>query len=170
MKIAIDARMYGLEHAGIGRYVMNLIDQLQTQDRKNEYFVLLRQNYFQTLKFKNKKFKKVLADFSHYSWQEQVFLPLLLLKLKPDLTHFPHFNAPFFWWGKQVMTIHDLIKHQSRGLQTTTRTPLFYWGKYLVYRVLFWLVTQRAAKIIVPSQWVKKQLGLKKVVVIYEAA
>jgi glycosyltransferase involved in cell wall biosynthesis len=66
--------------------------------------------------------------------------------------------VPFFWWGKQVVTIHDLIKHQSRGVKTTTKWPLIYWFKYLNYRVLIWLVVKRAAKILVPSQWTKTEL------------
>ena len=31
MNLGFDARMYGLEHAGIGRYVMNLLDRLVEQ-------------------------------------------------------------------------------------------------------------------------------------------
>ena len=39
MKIVIDARMY--TESGVGRYIRNLIDQLQKLDQKNEYFILL---------------------------------------------------------------------------------------------------------------------------------
>ena len=46
MKIVIDARLYGLENAGIGRYLINLIDQIKKQDKKNKYFVLLRHIFF----------------------------------------------------------------------------------------------------------------------------
>ena len=56
MKIVIDARLYGLEHAGLGRYVINLINQIEKLDTKNDFYLLLRKKYFKTLKFKNKKF------------------------------------------------------------------------------------------------------------------
>jgi len=174
MKIVIDARLYGLENAGIGRYVMNLINQIEKIDKENFYFILLNKKYFKNLKFKNKNFKKVLAEYPHYSFKEQIFLPLQLIKLKPDLVHFPHFNVPIFWWGKYVVTIHDLIKHQSRGLETTTRTPVFYWFKYLNYKILVWVAVKRAFRIFTPSEFWKKELikryhlSPQKIVVTYE--
>lgn len=174
MKIAIDARLYGLENAGIGRYVMNLIEQIENLDKENQYLVLLRKKYFQSLNFKNEKFQKVLADYPHYSFLEQLLLPVQLFRLRPDLTHFPHFNVPIFWWGKKIVTIHDLIKHQSRGTQTTTKEPLFYWFKYLNYRFLIWLAVKKADRIIVPSRYWKRELARryrlppKKIKVTYE--
>lgn len=174
MKIVIDARMYGLEHAGIGRYIINLISQIEILDRKNEYIVLLRKKYFQKLSFKNKKFKKVLADYPHYSFKEQFFLPLQLIKLKPDLVHFPHLNVPAFWWGKQIVTVHDLIKNQWRGIETTTKGLPFYWFKYLNYRILVLLAIKRVAKIITPSNWWREylikqyELPSQKIIVTYE--
>jgi glycosyltransferase involved in cell wall biosynthesis len=174
MRIAIDARLYGLENAGIGRYVMNLINQIEKLDKENKYFILLRKKYFNQLEFKNKNFKKILVDYPHYSLKEQIFLPLQLIKIKPDLAHFPHFNVPIFWWGKYVVTIHDLIKHLSRGVQTTTRQPIFYWFKYLNYKILVWLAVKRATKIITPSNYWKEELirryhlPREKVIVTYE--
>ena len=49
MKIVIDARMYGLENAGIGRYILNLISSLEKLDSKNDYFLLLRKKYYDNL-------------------------------------------------------------------------------------------------------------------------
>ena len=40
MKILIDGRLYGLENAGLGRYLINLVDQLSKLDSKNEYVLL----------------------------------------------------------------------------------------------------------------------------------
>jgi glycosyltransferase involved in cell wall biosynthesis len=174
MRIVIDARMYGLEHAGIGRYVMSLINQLEIIDKKNDYLLLLRRKDDQGLRFKNRRFQKVIADYPHYSFREQILLPLQLSKLKPDLVHFPHFNVPIFWRGRFVVTIHDLIKHESKGAKTTTRWRPFYWLKHLVYRLVIWLAIKRAVKIVVPSRWWKKEivrryrLSPKKVAAIYE--
>ena len=165
MKIIIDARLYGLENAGIGRYLVNLINQIKRKDNKNKYLILLRKKYFEELKFP-KNFKKVLADYSHYSFKEQILLPLQLIKLKSDLVHFPHFNVPLFYGGKYVVTIHDLIKHESKGMKTTTRFSLFYWLKYLVYLFVVWLAVKRSFKIITPSNFWKEELikryGLSK--------
>jgi len=114
-----------------------------------------------------------LADWPHYSWQEQIFLPLLLFKLRPDLVHFPHFNVPLLYGGKQVVTIHDLIKHHSRGQATTTKAAWLYWPKYWVYRWLMGRVVRRAKQIITVSRWTKKELqnyypaAAKKITVVY---
>ncbi|MFH1840805.1 MAG: glycosyltransferase family 1 protein [Candidatus Shapirobacteria bacterium] len=168
MRIVLDARMYGLENAGIGRYEINLIRSLVKLDKKNHYLILLRQKYFNSLSFENKNFEKILADYPHYSWQEQIFLPIQLIKLRPDLVHFLHFNLPVFYPGKFVVTIHDLIKHESRGLLTTTRRPWFYWFRYIVYRTLVWWVIKRAKQIITPSRFWKDKINPRKTVVVYE--
>ena len=178
MKIIIDARMYGLEHAGIGRYVANFIRELKTQKSKlknTEFYLLVRKKYYQEIKKETgNKFHLVVADYPHYSFKEQIFLPLQLIKLKPDLAHFPHFNVPLFWFGKYVVTIHDLIKHESRGVATTTRFSLIYWLKYVVYLSVVWLAVKKAAKIITPSYFWQKELIRRyhlpknKIVVTYE--
>jgi glycosyltransferase involved in cell wall biosynthesis len=92
------------------------------------------------------------------------------------LVHFPHFNVPIFWFGKYVVTIHDLIKHKSKGIATTTRSPLVYWLKHLLYLFTVWSAVKRAAKVITPSNWWKEELIKRyklppeKVVVTYEGA
>lgn len=158
MKIIIDARMYGLENAGIGRYLINLINQIEKIDSKNTYLLLLRKEYFEKLELVNKNFRKVLADYQHYSLKEQILLPLQLIKLKGDLVHFPHFNVPLLWFGKYVVTIHDLIKHESRGIKTTTRSPLIYWLKHLLYLLIVRHAVSNACQIITPSYFWKKEL------------
>jgi len=186
MKIVIDARMSGLEHAGIGRYVSNLIRAINCQSSAvsnceatssayQQFTLLIRKSkYLEIKKEIGSKFKLVIVEAPHYSLKEQILVPLALLKIKPDLVHFPHFNAPIFWWGKQVVTIHDLIKHESKGQETTTRSGLLYWFKYLNYRFLVWLAVKRAAKVIVPSDYWKKELVQRfkldpdKIVVTYE--
>jgi glycosyltransferase involved in cell wall biosynthesis len=178
MKIVIDARMYGLEHAGIGRYVSNFVREL-TSHRSlvtdHQFFLLVRKDKFAEVKKEvDKSFKLVIADYPHYSFQEQILLPIKLLKIKPDLVHFPHFNLPIFYFGKFVVTIHDLIKHESRGRETTTRWQPLYWFKYLNYQFLIWVVVKRAKMIIVPSNYWKKELVQRfklkpeKIVVTYE--
>jgi len=176
MRIVVDGRMYGLEHAGIGRYVLNLIHHLEKVDRKNDYFVLLKDKYFKKLEFTNPRFKKVRANYPHYSLTEQIILPFKLFSLRPDLVHFPHFNLPLFYWGKFVVTIHDLIKHEFRGKSTTTTAQILYWPKYFFYRLLTALVLKRARVVLTPSRWWKERLTKKyrvkgeKIIVTYEGA
>lgn len=155
-KILFDARLYGLKNAGIGRYIMKLLENLQC-DSQNNYSILLRKSDFNQIKF-GKNFQKVLADFPHYTLSEQRFLPALIAEIKPDFCHFPHFNTPIFYRGKYVVTIHDLIKHFSKGSKTTTKTPFLYWPKFIAYKTVFRRGVRNATKIIVPSFSVKNEL------------
>jgi glycosyltransferase involved in cell wall biosynthesis len=166
--------MMGLKHAGIGRYVENLVTELLKVDKDNEYILFARKDFTQSSQFANPNVKLVVAEIPHYSLREQFLMPALIAREKVDLMHFPHFNVPIFYSGRFVLTIHDLIKHTSRGVSTTTRNPLAYWLKYLGYKLVFGLSVRRASRILVPSQSVKGELteeyGLEaeKIVVTYE--
>ncbi len=174
MKIGIDCRMMGLKHAGIGRYVENLVTEVLKIDKDNEYVLFTRKEFTQKTQFQNHRVRFVVAEIPHYSLKEQFLMPALIAKEKVDLMHFPHFNVPVFYSGRFVVTIHDLIKHVSRGMATTTKNPLIYWLKYLGYKLVFGLSVRRASRILVPSQYVKSELAreyhlpLKKIVVSYE--
>jgi glycosyltransferase involved in cell wall biosynthesis len=156
-KITIDARLYGLENAGLGRYLINLVGELTKIDSENEYVILLRKKYFDTLNLPE-NWKKVLADIRHYSLAEQSVIPGIIKKEKPDITHFPHFNVPLAFKGKFVVTIHDMMMHESRGLAATTLPALLYFFKRLGYRLIFDNAVKRSLKILVPSQAVKDEL------------
>jgi glycosyltransferase involved in cell wall biosynthesis len=160
MKILIDARLYGLENAGLGRYLMNLIKELCGLDSKNEYVILLRRKYFESLKLP-KNWKKVLADFRHYSFSEQIKIPAIIKKENPDITHFPHFNVPLLFHGPFVVTIHDMLMHKSFGLSATTIPAPLYFIKRLGYRAVFDNAVRGSKLIIVPSQAIKGELAEK---------
>jgi len=173
MKILIDARLYGLENAGLGRYIINLIDELVNLDKKNEYVLLLRKKYFKQLDLPE-NWEKVPTDFRHYSFAEQIKLPGLIKRINPDITHFPHFNVPIFFRGKYIVTIHDILMHKQEGKKATTLPAPLYYFKRIGYRVAFRKAVCGSLKIIVPSKFVKKELadyyGLNKdkVIVAYE--
>ena len=174
MRILIDGRFYGLEHAGLGRYTTNLIEQLKKIDKKNEYVVFLRKKYFDSLSFP-KNWQKVEVEIPHYSFKEQISLPGLIRKFKPDLAHFPHFNVPILWRGNYVVTIHDMLMHAFRGKDTTTLNPVKYILKrFLGYDLAFSRAVRGAKKVIVPTKAIKSEVvkAYKKdkndVVVTYE--
>lgn len=172
MRIVIDARMY--QESGVGRYIRNLIYKLQQLDKKNEYFILLLQKDYDNLVFKN-NFRKILANFRWYGIKEQLNLPAILNKLKPDLVHFPHFNAPIFYGGKFIVTIHDLIHQHFRMDRATTLNPITYKLKQIGYNKVFQNAVDKSIKILVPSNYVKnlliKKWGIEgdKIMVTYEA-
>jgi len=157
MKIGIDARFYGPIGKGIGRYLKNLIANLENLDQENEYFVFLRRENFDLYQPTNPRFHKVLADYPWYSWQEQILLPFKLKKYHLDLVHFPHFNVPIFYCGKFVITVHDLILRQINFKATSQ-----FWGVYLLKfffaRIITYLAIKRAIKIITVSEFVKNEI------------
>lgn len=175
MKILIDARLYGLENAGLGRYLVNLIGELANIDKKNSYVLLLRKKYFKELSVPE-NWEKVLADFRHYSFIEQTKLPRIISKHKPSITHFPHFNVPLSFKGKYIVTIHDILMHKQKGKQATTLPAPLYYLKRIGYHRVFKKAVNGSEDIIVPSKFVKKELmdyydlDEKKITVTYEGA
>lgn len=175
MRIGIDARFYGATHTGIGRYVQNLVLNLAKVDKENKYIVFggesLRE---ETKEFSN--FKWVKLETRPYTIAEQLVNPVVFHKEKLDLLHVPHFNAPVFYPGKFVVTIHDLIKHLSVGKATTTLPYYQYLIKHIAYRLTIKVNLIRADKIIVPAFYWKDylekhfKLNPEKILVTYEAA
>lgn len=175
--IVIDARLYGPKHTGIGRYTKNLLIALSKLPDFSKYkftLIIYKNLEAEIKKDLDNKFNYVSTNISHYSLSEQLFLPFILYQLKPDLVHFTHFNKPIFYFGKSVVTIHDLIKHFYKGKGATTKNPLFYWPKYLAYRLLTSIVIH-TSQIIVPSNFWRDyliknfSLSPQKVTTTYEA-
>lgn len=156
MKILIDARMYGTEHTGIGRYTKNLITELLTIDTKNNYLVLLKEPYFSKLDLP-KNAQKIHAPYNHYSIEEQIKLPFLLNSLKPNLTHFLHINVPIAYNKPFIVTVHDLII-----LKQNKEKELLPFYKYLAKKIFFAITVKHAISksscIITPSSYVKETI------------
>ena len=175
--IVIDARLYGSKHTGIGRYTKNLLKALiELPNFKKYNFTLI---IYKNLENEIKKdlgnnFNYITTTIKHYSLKEQLFLPFLIYKLKPDLAHFTHFNKPILYFKKSVVTIHDLIKHFSKGKDTTTKNQFLYQIKYFFYLILT-RITIIQNQIIVPSNYWRdfliKKYNLKssRVITTYEA-
>ena len=174
MRIGIDARLYGSKHTGIGRYTKNLILALAKKDRKNSYVIFGSQEIKEEIE-SLKKFEFVKLTTPIYSLAEQVINPFVFSRAKLDMLHVPHFNAPIFYPGKLVITIHDLIKHISTGKDSTTHSTGIYWIKQLAYRFIVFVNIHKAKVIITPSKFWQDylvnnyNLNFKKVHVTYEA-
>lgn len=106
MKVVIDARMIGW--TGIGRYTKRLLEELESIDAQNQYIVLIRRADWDKWEPKQPNFSKVEANFEPYSPSEQLKLPGFIRRLNPDLVHFLSFNAPMFYSGPRITTLHDL--------------------------------------------------------------
>jgi glycosyltransferase involved in cell wall biosynthesis len=173
--IGIDARFYGAEARGLGKYTAMLLKYLEKIDHKNRYFVFLRKNNFGEFKPNNSNFIKKIADVPWYSLKEQVLLPQILRKEKIELMHFPHFNVPLAYKGDFLVTIHDLILLEHPTKRATKLGPIRYFVKEKAYRMVLKRAICRSQKIITVSHFTKKDIikhfpGSKgKIKVIYEA-
>jgi glycosyltransferase involved in cell wall biosynthesis len=176
MRIGIDARFYGPIGKGLGRYTQKLIESLEKIDRENQYYVFLKSENFDEYEPKNPNFQKVLADFRWYTLSEQIKYPKLLRRYKLDLVHFPHFNVPIFYFGKFIVTIHDLILLNFPTVRSTTLSPILYWFKFWAYKIVINSAIYRSNRIIAVSKFTKNdilknysRIPQEKIKVTYEA-
>ena len=160
MKIGIDCRLIGSKNAGIGRYVTNLVSRLVDSYPQVEWVLFFHtQEQIDELGLKkSKNVIQVVTDVNHYSLMEQIKLPLVFARYNLDLLHVPHFNAPIFYPGKTIITIHDLLWHEQRGSDVTTLSSWKYYIKYIGYRFVSSLVISKASKILVPTETTKSTL------------
>lgn len=176
MRIGIDARFFGPESKGLGRYTQKLIEHLETIDTYNDYVIFLRRENFDAYTPRNPHFTKVVADYPWYSFGEQVFFPMVLYKHRCHLMHFPHFNVPLLYRKKFLVTIHDLILLRFPTRKASTRNVVAYWIKYVAYRIVIRSAVARAIRVIAVSQFTHDDVCAKypraraKIEVIYEAA
>lgn len=173
MKIAIDARFYGPEGTGIGKYAAKLLENLEKIDQKNDYVVFLKKSNFDLYQPQSANFKKILVDANWYSVKEQYLIPRVLNQIKPDLVHFTHYNVPLLVSQKFVVTIYDVIKMEFGQKASTIKNHFVYTLKQRLFRETLKRASQRATTIIAGSKTTKEKLvglfGLpeKKVVPIY---
>ena len=158
MKIGIDARLYGPKQGGLGRYLQQLLSGLEETDQNSDYVIFLRAENFEEYQPKNPRFKKVLANIPWYGWSEQFLLPNILKKEKLDFVHFPHWNIPFFYSGKFIVTIHDLILYHYPTRKASTLGPITYFLKNLAYKFILRHAIKKSSQIITPSEFTKQDI------------
>ncbi|MFH2062797.1 MAG: glycosyltransferase family 1 protein [bacterium] len=151
MKIGIDARFYGTASKGLGRYVSELIAELEKIDDRNEYVVFLRSDNFDQYDPAAPNFRKVRAEYRWYSLREQILFPLFLRRFRLDLMHFTHFNVPLLYRRPFLVTVHDLILLRYPTVRATTLNPLLYRLKFLAYRLTIGSALNRARTILTVS-------------------
>ncbi|MCC6643850.1 glycosyltransferase family 4 protein [Candidatus Peregrinibacteria bacterium] len=166
--IGIDCRMYSPNFTGIGRYVYELVQNLQKIDTQNHYVLFFNDPEYSEFEAANPNFKKVLVSSKYYSIQEQTRFLKFLNRYKLDLMHFTHFNSPILYRRPSIVTIHDLTLHFFPGKKMTKP-----WHR-LAYRLTAGSSIRKAKRVIAVSRSTAKDLQevmatpLKKVQIIYE--
>ena len=108
MRIGIDARLVFYNRAGIGQYILRLVESLAHLDPQDDEFVLLQSQKDKSAIINSNGFvRKSLWTPSHNRF-EQPALSFEVSRLKLDLLHSPDFIPPFRRKCKSVITVHDL--------------------------------------------------------------
>lgn len=168
MKIGIDARFYGpkVGGGGIGRYVAELVTNLQKIDHKNEYVIFLKKENFHECVITNPNFYKQIADVHWYTIKEQWLMPKIIKRSQVDFMHYPHWNIPIFSRVPFLVTIHDLILIEDpKSAHATTRNSLVHGFKYAGFRTVIETAIHKSRHIISVSEYTKqsmlKHFGIK---------
>lgn len=169
IRIGIDARMYGADQTGIGRYIAHITEELFRMDQVNHYRLFLLPHEYERYEAPNARVKKVKVTEPWYGPQEQISLPLRFLRERVDILHVPHFNAPIFYPGKLIVTIHDATQLYFPGPKSISQ-PL----RRFAYNMVFGAAVRNASKVIAVSHFTKNEIlnhfsvPEEKIEVIYE--
>lgn len=155
--IGIDCRLAGVDHAGIGRYIEELVRHVISDQSLRWVLFFHHGNQLSWLQ-PTSNVKVVLAPIRHYTLTEQLFMPGIFAQQKLDLLHVPHFNIPLVYTGNLVVTIHDLLWHEQKGAHVTTLSPTIYAVKHIAYTFVAGQAISRSKKIFVPTHTVKASI------------
>jgi glycosyltransferase involved in cell wall biosynthesis len=105
-----------------------------------------------------KNFRRVEVDIDPYTVGEQLKLGGLLRGLRPDLVHFTAANAPVWYGGRRVVTVHDLT---LLDYDTSRGSGLGRALRRMKRPVFKWVVREsiaRAVAVMTPTEFVKGEL------------
>src|SRR5262245_40680918 len=166
MRVAIDARK--LHDFGIGTYIRNLLRHLARLDAESEYVLLCREPDLRIAAELGPNFRTVLEPSPNYSIREQLHVPWVLMREKPDVFHSPHYVLPPAIRCRSVVTIHDTI-------HLTFRQYLPNRMAYVYAKASMWAAARRSNRILTVSEASKRDIvrlldvAPEKVVVVHNA-
>ncbi len=149
MRVAIDARK--LHDFGIGTYTRNLLRHLARIDTDTEYVLLCREMDLGVGAQLGPNFRTVLEPSPNYSIREQIHVPLVLRRERPDVFHAPHYVLPPLIQCPTVVTIHDCI-HLRFPQYLPNRAAYFY------AKASMWAAARRSDRILTVSEASKRDI------------
>jgi len=164
-KIGIDARFFGPKDKGFGRYVQNLLLNLEKTDKENLYFVFLNRKRADEYVPQNLNFQKILIGHNSL-WPFKITKKINGKNL--DIMHFTCLPFPILYRNKAkvVFTVHDLTWKNF--------PPFKNFLKRIFYNLAFSRAIRKSQAIIANSQYVKKdilktyKINPEKIKVVYE--
>jgi glycosyltransferase involved in cell wall biosynthesis len=167
MKIAIEAqRIFRTNKHGMDFVALECIRELQTIDKQNEYFIIVKPGEDHCLE-ESENMHIIELNCPTYPLWEQFALPYALKKIKPDILHCTSNTAPIFCPVPLILTLHDIIfleKRQSNN-KSIYQNLGWYYRRYVVPRII-----KHCKKIITVSnfecQRIQKALNIPKDILI----
>lgn len=147
MRVGIDGRM--LYHTGIGRYIQNLLTYLPREGV--EVIAWVNEQGLQDERLSNPYLQRRLSKVPVFHPLEHWAIAQEARRAGVDLLHAPHYNAPVFYRGKLVVTIHDLIPLRCPGTMRLKAAEAYFAG--LVKRSV-----KRAERVITVSQHTRQDV------------
>jgi glycosyltransferase involved in cell wall biosynthesis len=144
--VTIDARTFGA--TGLGRYVSDLLENFASIDHEFRFRVLCRDPRKMT-ELPSEKFEFIQATASIYSLKEQ--REIARLARGRDLLHCPHYNIPYFYRGRLVVTIHDLTHLTHR--EFLPNRLAYYYAKFMLRAA-----AHHAVRIVTVSEFSKRSI------------
>jgi glycosyltransferase involved in cell wall biosynthesis len=166
VKVAIDARK--LHDFGIGTYIRNLLRHVARMDSENEYVLLCQEPDLGIGAQLGPNFRTVREPSPNYSIREQIHVPWVLLRERPDVFHAPHYVLPPAIRCPSVVTIHDTI-HLTFPQYLPNKLA------YAYARASMWAAAHRSHRILTVSEASKRDIlrffpvPPEKVVVVHNA-
>jgi alpha-1,3-rhamnosyl/mannosyltransferase len=166
MRVAIDARK--LRDFGIGTYTRNLLRHLARLDSRSEYVLLCQALDMGVASQLGTNFRGVLESSPNYSLREQIHVPWVLRRERPDFYHAPHYVLPPATPCPSVVTIHDCI-HLMFPQYLPNRAAHAY------AKASLWSAVRRSHRILTVSEASKRDIlrffnvAPEKIVVVYNA-
>lgn len=108
MRIGIDARLVFYNRAGIGEYIVQLIEALAGLEPENDTFFVLQSRKDRSAIINCNGFERRSLWTPSHNRFEQMTLSFEVSQLGLDLLHSPDFIPPFRRNCRSVITIHDL--------------------------------------------------------------
>ncbi len=161
MRIGIDARFFGPRTGGggIGRYVSELVNNLQKIDHENEYVIFLKKENFHEFVVTGSNFSKKLVDVPWYSVAEQIVMPREIAHARVNFMHYPHWNVPVLSRVPFIVTIHDLILLEDpQSARATTKGALVHGIKQVGHRIVLEKAVHSSRQIITVSEASKRSI------------
>ena len=120
MRVGIDARLVYYSQAGIGQYIIHLVNGLATVDHENEY-ILLQSRKDGTTILDRQNFRRTSLWTPSHHRLERYALIVELMRLGLDVLHSPDFIPPHRPSCRSVITVHDLasVSYTHLTLPTT---------------------------------------------------